>query len=356
MKEVGICGAFGDGKAFSGGQPVKVKMIIEEMQRVYGINEVKTVNTWAWKRNPLKLLLGIFLLTLNCKNIIILPARNGVQIIIQLFLFANRIFSRNIHYIVVGGWLPAIIKNNNKLKKQIGKLRGIYVETKSMLKELEEIGLNNVIYMPNCKRLEVLDDSELVYNLKEPYRVCYYSRITPDKGIEDAINAIQEINKRINRTVYILDIYGPVHYIYRKKFLELQKSFPDYIRYCGVKEPYESVNILKNYFLQLFPTHFLTEGVPGSIIDSYFAGVPVLAPYWNSYKDVIDENETGIGYKFNDYSALVAALVDIAENPQKIVSMKRNCIQKAKIYMPDSVIRDFIQYLSVFGAANGQFQ
>ena len=47
--------------------------------------------------------------------------------------------------------------------------------------------------------------------------------------------------------------------------------------------------------MQIFPTRFTTEGIPGSIIDSYYAGVPVLASKWNSFDDVIEDGKTGVG-------------------------------------------------------------
>jgi hypothetical protein len=55
--------------------------------------------------------------------------------------------------------------------------------------------------------------------------------------------------------------------------------------------------VLKDYFALLFPTHFYTEGIPGTVIDAYAAGIPVISAKWESYSDVIDEGVTGIGYK-----------------------------------------------------------
>ena len=54
-------------------------------------------------------------------------------------------------------------------------------------------------------------------------------------------------------------------------------------RYCGIKDPKDSVKTLKNYFALVFPTRFYTEGIPGTIIDAYYAGVPVIASKWESF-------------------------------------------------------------------------
>ena len=62
--------------------------------------------------------------------------------------------------------------------------------------------------------------------------------------------------------------------------------------------------MLKNYFLLAFPTKFYTEGIPGTILDAYAAGVPVIASKWESFFDVIEEGKTGIGYEFDNQKEL----------------------------------------------------
>lgn len=65
---------------------------------------------------------------------------------------------------------------------------------------------------------------------------------------------------------------------------------------------------LKNYFALVFPTLFYTEGIPGTIIDAYAAGLPVISSKWESYDDVIEDNITGVGYEFGSDDALVEIL------------------------------------------------
>lgn len=67
----------------------------------------------------------------------------------------------------------------------------------------------------------------------------------------------------------------------------------------------------------MFPTLFYTEGIPGTIIDAYAAGLPVISSKWESYGDVIEDNVTGIGYEFGSDDALVEVLEMIKSNPQK---------------------------------------
>ena len=85
----------------------------------------------------------------------------------------------------------------------------------------------------------------------------------------------------------------------------------------------------------MFPTLFYTEGIPGTILDAYAAGVPVLASRWESFSDVIDER-TGIGYKFGNVIELRNVLEKINCKPQVIIEKKGKCIERAKEYLPST--------------------
>ena len=76
--------------------------------------------------------------------------------------------NRKLHYVVIGGWLPEFLKNKRLLAKRLKHFDGIYVETNTMKKALIEQEFENVIVMPNCKKLHILDESELVYQTTEP--------------------------------------------------------------------------------------------------------------------------------------------------------------------------------------------
>ena len=97
--------------------------------------------------------------------------------------------------------------------------------------------------------------------------------------------------------------------------------------------------MLKNYFALLFPTHFFTEGIPGTIIDAYAAGIPVLSTRWESFADLIDDGKTGLGYDFNNDKDLEDLLITVAHSPEQILDMKQNCIKKAKEYLPPEAMK-----------------
>ena len=338
MKKVCVMGHFGFGKDMLNGQTVKTKIVTAELEQQLGTDQVMKIDTHGGAKALPKISLRLLRAFRKCRNVIILPAHNGIRFFAPMCMAFNRIFRRKLHYVVIGGWLPEFLKKRKKLTKVLMSFDGIYVETNTMRKALEAQGFNNVYVMPNFKDLNILKESELVYHNTEPYRLCTFSRVMKEKGIEDAVYAVKTVNEQAGRTVYTLDIYGQIDDAQTEWFDELKLNFPEYVNYQGVVSFDQSVDVLKEYFALLFPTGFFTEGIPGTIIDAYAAGVPVISAEWESFSDVVDKDVTGVGYTFGNFEELCLILKNIALKPQIIQEMKKACIEKAKEFTPEVAI------------------
>ena len=308
MKKVGIVGHFGFGYDLLNGQTIKVKILFHEFQKQLGTESTMAVDTHGGAKKAPAMIAGTIKMFQQCENCMVLPAYKGVLIFTPLFSVLNKIYHRKTYYIVVGGWLDSYLDKYRWLERQLKNYTAICVETTTMKKALERRGFNNIELMANCKELAQLSASDLQHSFEEPYALCTFSRVMKGKGIENLISAIKKVNEKSRSVVYTLDIYGEVWKDYTHEFEELQKHFPEYIKYKGSVNYDESVETLKNYFALVFPTLFYTEGIPGTIIDAYAAGLPVISSKWESYDDVVEDNITGIGYKFGSDDALVETL------------------------------------------------
>ena len=114
------------------------------------------------------------------------------------------------------------------------KINSIFVETSSMKEQLESQGYNNIDVIPNCKELVILDAKTIKYTDTKPYRLCTFSRVTKEKGIEDAVQAVCEINSMHNDVFAELDVYGQIEDNQKEWFEKLQTLAPQYIRYKGM--------------------------------------------------------------------------------------------------------------------------
>ena len=338
MKKACVIGHFGFGKNLLNGQTIKTKSVTTELEKQLGTDQVIKIDTHGGAKALPKITIQLVSAFKNYENIIIFPAHNGIRVFAPLCSSLNKVFHRKLHYVVIGGWLPTLLQKHKQLAETLKSFNGIYVETNTMKKALVEQGFSNLFVMPNFKKLNILKESQLIYQHSEPYKLCTFSRVMKEKGIEDAVSAVKIVNTYFGRTVYTLDIYGQVDSEQTEWFERLKTSLPEYVSYCGIVPFSQSVDVLKSYFALLFPTGFFTEGIPGTIIDAYAAGIPVISTKWESFSDIVDDGVTGIGYSFGNNNELCAVLENIATKPQIIYDMKKSCISKAKAFTPEIAI------------------
>jgi len=346
MKKVAIVGYFGDGGVVSDGQGVKTTIISKELINLYGNKQVKIVNTYNWRSNPLKLVLNCILALIICKNIVFLTDENGVNVFPKFFVILNKLFFRKIHYYVVGGWLTDYLKNKNKLKKYMRKIDAIYVELKSMKENLKNQDLSNVFYVNKFRRINSISQNSLKLYSESPYKLCTFSRVLKEKGIEEAIKAVNNVNNKYNKIIFKLDIYGTIDEGYKENFFDILRKQPDYINYCGVVDFGKSTDTLKEYFALLFPTYYRSEGYPNTFVDAFSAGLPIIASNFKYNAEIIKSGVDGLIYNPENPVALSEVLLNIYENPEIINSMKINCLNRCSEFLPEKAIKVLVENLA----------
>ena len=348
MRKIGIVGAFGFCalEETTGGQPVKTRTLYYALCRHYGDQSIKFVETYKWKKNPLKMLIQLICVIFSCSIIILLPAQNGIGIFLNILLRCKRKTTK-IYYDVIGGWIAEKARGDVTLQRQLKRIDGIWVETTSMKNDLSALGINNTVVIPNFKDIKSLryEDLKTIEGEKNSYRFCTFSRVMEEKGISDAISAVKRINAESNRSIVSLDIYGPVDESYKNKFEQMIFGEEKTIKYKGIVDPSMSVETVRQYDALLFPTRYYTEGIPGTIIDAYSAGVPIMTSLWVNSGDVFWEGETGWGYAFDDKDGIYNLIVRFIENPSSFFAMKRSCLDKSKLFSSEYVARKIVDIL-----------
>lgn len=339
MRKISIIGNFDMKNNSYNGQTIKTRIVADELESLYGASEIKRVDTAGGKSVVLRLLFQLFGCVARSRNVIILPAQNGIKVILPLVVIYNLLFSRRLHYVVIGGWLAELLGHNRWLLPFAKRLHMIYPETKNMKDSLAGLGLHRVVVMPNCKPLRILTSYELSgYNLR-PMRFCIFSRITPTKGIEDAIKAVSLANEKAGKTIATLDMYGNVEACDRPWFDAVKATMPETVAYWGRVEFDKSVFKLKEYTALLFPTYYPGEGLAGTVIDAFAAGLPIIASDWHDNANIITDNKNGFIFPTRDVNRLAEIILNIYKCQDRLVSMKLNCIQSAQAYLPPVVIR-----------------
>lgn len=338
MRRVCIIGNLGSRKGAVDGQTIKTRIVVQEIQRRYGLENIRVINSNGGLRIIFSLILKIVFISFLYKNIVIMPAQNGLRVIAPLISFFNVFFKRKTHYIVIGGWLPSFISKRKNLFLCLNRFSHIYVETSTMKKSLERMGFFNIEIMFNCKPLNILNEKELKIEITPPLKFCTFSRVMKQKGIEHVVNAVNKLNASYGEKACLLDIFGPIDEKEIEWFDTVKHAFPKNIVYRGVVDFDKSVETLKNYDALIFPTLFYTEGIPGTIIDAYAAGIPVIASRWESFIDVVDDNVVGFGYEFASFEALFELLERLVLNPVLLLDKKVFCIKKAHSFIPENAM------------------
>ena len=341
-----IIGHFGEGKNLLNGQTVKTKNITEELQKQLGQEQVLKIDTHGGLKNIIKAPFQVLYALKNSQNVMIFPAHNGLRIYAPLLSFFRLFFKgRKLHYNVIGGWLAEFISNKKFLCAALKKFDSICVETNAMKHALERRGFcKNVYVTPNCKNLTAVSQDELAYNAHTPYKLCTFSRVMKEKGIEDAVNAVTISNESLGYTAFSLDIYGQIDSDQTEWFNDLQKKFPAYISYKGMVQFDKSVETLKNYFALLFPTYYAGEGFAGTLIDAFSSGVPVISSDWKYNTEIVND-KVGYIYKAKDQKALAELLNEVANNPSMIEEKKKACLIESEKYRIDRVVGILVDLL-----------
>lgn len=345
MNIIGVWGQFGDGGKIADGQAVRTTIITNELRRRYGNDSVMFVNTNSWRKSPFRFLLSSIILLKKSDVFIIAPADNGFKVFVPILDFFNRLFKRKILYVVIGGFLPGLLKAKPKYIKMVNRFSGLFVQTNNIRKDLEKIGVKNISILSNPKRLNTLREEDVHIIEGDRIKVCVFSRIYADKGVEDAIEAVKLANESLGDNYITLDMYGLVPESYKVRLQEILDQNKGLVQYNGIIDYDKTVETLSNYFVMLFPTYYHGEGFPGNVIDAYNSALPIIATDWLYNSDVVLDNKTGLLVPIKNPQALSEAILKLYHDRKLRQTLALNSLREVPKYAPDKVLADFYEMI-----------
>ena len=204
MKKVGIIGHFCIEGNKRDGQTVKTREINKYLEDYLGQETLK-YDTYKNSRNPIKIIKNTYRVIKNSENIILIVSRNGYRVLLPLIVFLNKFHKKKIFEFVVGGrryelFDESKIIRNMIMRKLIKGVQKIYVETERIKNEYNKRKIYKVEVIPNFKDIIPIDEKEIVKDTnKDRIKVCTFTRVHPTKGIEEAIEAICNSNRKLNK-------------------------------------------------------------------------------------------------------------------------------------------------------------
>lgn len=340
MKKVTVIGHFDWAENHMIGAVVKARNIFFQLEKQYGRENVGDVDIYLWRQHRKDVLGGIVQAFSSSKNIILVCSDTSMALM-HLFKMLKALFKNKILYCVVGGNMAELLQESPERIKGLEIIDSFFVETQDCVENMQKIGINNVKLCRNFKSIKPVLENELKMDATKPVKFCTFSRVVEEKGITDAIRAVTQINVEAREVECCLDIYGSIEPEYRDKFEELLKN-NEYVTYRGVVDSEKSVQVLKDYYCLLFPTKFQTEGIPGTIIDAFAAGVPVICSNWKRCAQIVTDGENGIVYAFGDYDGLLKTIKEAIERPQYIEKLKKGSLKSFDMYRADVAIKPLL--------------
>ena len=338
--KIGLIGATNELKKISGGQEIRTRILWDALRAEYG-KEVVFVNTKQIRSKPFAVAWQMIKMLWQCQDVILIVSTNGRRVLIPFLAMMSCIAKKRIYHNAIGGYVAEHFKNHPMYISWMNRFVVNWVQLPSLAADLEKQGLKNAEVLPNSKPLSILSvpESKQVI-LSSPLRFCTFSRISKAKGIWLAVEAIEKINQQAGHTVATLDIYGPVDKDSKEAFSQLMSAHATspVISYKGVVDYQKTTKILKNYFMLLFPTTYLGEGFPGTVLDAYAAGLPVLASDWKYNAELVQQGKQGLLYPYGQPEKFTEQLTWAVHHPEEVYVMRSACLYEAHKYTPEKVM------------------
>ncbi|QXW26043.1 glycosyltransferase family 4 protein [Acinetobacter johnsonii] len=278
------------------------------------------------KLNIFKLLFLIF----KANTIFDIAAHGHLKYLFPIIYLICAFFNKKLNFVSIGGWLYIFLKNKPFHKFLLSRVDNIFVQTLNLDLNLRKYNFENIVLLNNFR---LFDNNKIDIKFGDIKKIVFMARVHEMKGV-DTIFKLSNALQNLGYNDIEIDIYGPIHDEYKNNFIEnINNSL---VNYGGIVEPFNVYSVLEKYDFMIFPTKYYTEGFPGSILDSYIAGIPVIASNWlNAHEFIVDEN-TGYIVEFDNPTAFIDKVIWLIQNPEKLGKLKANIIEYRKQYSADA--------------------
>jgi len=331
-----VLGNFGYNTNKLDGQTIKTRNIYELLCSKIN-DDVFYFDTSSLKNHKFRIF-TIFRQVCKCDRLVYLPAHGNLRFLFPIIYFFSLCFGFKIVYVVIGGWLVEFLSNKPFHRFCLKKITVICTETKLMKKNLIEVySFSNVIVLPNFRRFIDSPEKKNANLLQNKLNVVFMARIQMKKGLD----YIEDICKFISDAGFDdkiqIDFYGQVDEIDSAFFKGIVDQYP-FVRYLGALLPQQIHLTLSQYDILLLLTHYYTEGFPGTILDAYIAGIPVIVTNWKHAHEFVDDKKTGYIVPFkNGTDKVVNILTSLVENKSVLQPMKQAAKSKSLEFSEEAV-------------------
>lgn len=207
------------------------------------------------------------------------------------------------------------------------------VETKALVKRAQAVPFSHVAWYANSREIDRSVSSDHVV-ARSCRRFIFLSQVRPSKGIAELIVSGERFDDDVQ-----VDVYGPfLDGLSEETFAGLQN-----VHYRGVVGPDAIHDILRDYDAVVLPTKSRTEGYPGTVIEAYCAGIPVITTRCGAIPEIVDES-CGLLIEPGDAEALHQAMKAMVDDDALYADLCRGALLKRDLFDSDIWTERFIDH------------
>lgn len=341
-KRILVFGYFGYVTDQLDGQTVKTRAIYDLLKERHG-GRVDFADSQQF-RHSIGSVFRFFKDLARCNILVWLPAHNNLKYLFPFIWLFSKIFRFRIIYAVVGGWLSGFIESMPLHRFMLKRIEHILVENSIARDELHsKFGIDRVSVFPNFRE----DATKPTFRVPDGIlKLVFMARVNRKKGLDEIAGLCKFLTENSPDKNITLDIYGPMHEPDREWFeSELDGRF-SFVQYHGAVQPQDINGVLQGYDLLLLPTRYYTEGFPGSVLDAYRAGIPVLVTAWKHAREFVLDGKSGFIVDFdNPLPELKDIVTRLSGDMSALVPMKKSAYVESLRYTPDvawSLLRNLL--------------
>lgn len=338
-KTIAVVGNFGYANHDLSGQTIKTRFTYELLKK-YSQDKIIIFDTQTLK-NRMRIF-NLFSKVCSCDILVYLPAHGNLKYLFPIYFILSKIFGFQIIYPVIGGWLVPYLKNKPVHRWMLKHIKVVLAETTRMKNDLEnDYGFRNVDVMYNFRII----DFKPVVSENEDLRLVYMARVDPQKGLDTIFRFCDYISSLPSQPKITIDFYGQIMESYKSEF-ERQLNKYSFAKYKGVLEPKDIYEHISGYDMLILPTHYYTEGLPGSLIEAYLSGLPAIVTEWMHSHEFVEDGVTGFVIPFkNNQSEFNESIMKIYSDRKLLKLLKEGAISKSKHFTSEYAWNKIAKYL-----------
>ena len=300
MKKAIVIGAYGSQTSQLDGQTVKTRSVYNLLKNRF-VGKVAKTDTLEIKRKPWLLLNMVYQL-LTCNYIILIPSVRSLTFLLPALFYLSKLLQFDIICICIGGKQEEFFNGTFTGKPHYWHMK-LCRQIKAFLPEMNAVNeglkrnclFRNTAVFPNFRRYE---DVIIPCNHYRDLKIVFMARIRKDKGYP-AVFMLADYIQQENLSATIT-FFGPIAPECDADFNALLSSHDQVTSYGGILNPKDIQKTLSQYDVMVLPTTHYTEGFPGSVLDVYIAGIPVVVTEWEYAREFVDDGETGFVVPFKN--------------------------------------------------------